>query len=671
MISGANRFVFRKSLVVLVLALLTATTAWAGPWAVLGPDGGDVRSLTFDPSNPDHLFLGTNTGTIFFSSDAGHNWSRFAHLGSGDDYVLDHIAIDSQNAKHMYAAAWSLDNQQAGDVFRSYDGGKSWQALSDMHGKSIRALTIAESDHKVLVAGALDGVYRSTNGGDSWTRISPANHNDIKNIESIAVDPRNPNVVYAGTWHLAWKTDDGGATWHRINKGMIDDSDVFSIIVDSSNPSVVFASACSGIYKSESAGELFRKIQGIPFSARRTRVLKQDPGNPNTVYAGTTEGLWKTTDLGQTWKRVSNPEVVVNDVLVDPRNSKRVLLATDRSGVMASDDGAQSFVASNHGYTHRYVSSILADKNDPHMIFAGIVNDKEQGGVFASRDGGQHWMQKSAGLAGRDVFTLQPAGTGALIAGTNRGIFMLDRNATDWKPINTVVNEKTTTRTVIKGKKKTSVPSKTTVRSVLAARVNDIEITPKRWVAATSDGLFTSSNNGQSWSGGPILGNKEFVAAQASGDLMVAATRTNVLISNDGGTNWKQGHLRSFVTSLRNVTITPDKQILVASREGAFRSSDAGESWEHIVNGLPDKNISSVTYDENGKRLLATSTATGVVFESRDSGRSWHRGPDSGYPLRTVSVVHGRLLGATPFDGVIAQPDHESESASAEPGSSE
>ncbi len=66
------------------------------------------------------------------------------------------------------------------------------------------------------------------------------------------------------------------------------------------------------------AGDLFQKIQGIPFSARRTRVLHQDPSNPNIVYAGTTEGLWKTMDPGKTWKRVSNPEVVVNDVLCRP-----------------------------------------------------------------------------------------------------------------------------------------------------------------------------------------------------------------------------------------------------------------------------------------------------------------------------------------------------------------
>lgn len=665
MISGAKLGMFRKSLILMAVGLFCATTMWAAQWSVLGPDGGDVRSLAYDPHNPDHIFLGTSTGTMFVSNDGGHNWSRFAHLGTGDDYVLDHIALDSQNSKKIYVSAWSVENQQAGDLFRSHDGGKNWEALPGMHGKSIRAMAIAASDSSVLVAGALDGVYRSNDGGNSWTRISSSNQSEIKNIESIAVDPKNPNIVYAGTWHLAWKTSDGGASWQHINKGMIDDSDVFSVIVDSSNPSIVFASACSGIYKSESAGDLFKKIQGIPFSARRTRVLKMDPSNPKIVYAGTTEGLWKTMDEGTTWKRVSNPEVVVNDVMIDPRNSSRVLLATDRSGVMASDNGAQTFTASNHGYTHRYVSAILADNHDAGTIYVGVVNDKEEGGVFSSRDGGQHWMQKSAGLGGRDVFALQQASNGALIAGTNRGMFMLEHNGGEWHPINSIVIEKVTNRTVKKGTKKVSVATKTATRSVLEAKVSDVEVSSKRWLAATSAGLFTSTNDGKSWTGGPVMGRNDFVSVEAHGETIVAATRTNLVFSHNDGSTWQEAALPAYLTSIRSVTITPDAQILVASREGAFRSSDSGTTWEHMTNGLPDKNISSIAYDGKGKRLLATSTATGVIFESQDGGRSWTRGPDSGYPLRRISVVQGRFLAATPFDGVIAQPGDGSESASA------
>ena len=660
--------VFYKLLIFLAISLIFTVPAVAGPWAVLGPDGGDVRSLAYNPHNPDQVFLGTNAGAIFVSNDGGHDWTRFAHLGNGDDYVLDHIAINPKNPKTMYASAWSLENQQAGDIFRTHDGGKSWDMLPDMHNKSVRALALAESDSKVLVAGALDGVYRSHDGGNSWQRISPPSYTEIKNVESIAVDAKNPDVIYAGTWHLAWKTTDGGQTWHHIRKGMIDDSDVFSIILDPTDPSIVFASACSGIYKSATAGELFQKIQGIPFSARRTRVLKQDPSNPEIVYAGTTEGLWQTLDRGKTWKRVSNPEIVVNDVLVDPRNSQHVLLATDRGGVLASDDGAQTFTASNHGYTHRYVSTLLVDQKDPNTIYAGVINDREWGGVFISHDGGQHWLQKSTGLGGRDVFALKQTSSGALIAGTNRGMFSLEHNASEWRAMNLISIEKTTYRPVKKGSKK-MVASTTASRSVLEGRVNDLEIASDQWIAATSVGLFTSTDQGKLWKGGPVMGQQDFISVRANRELIAVATRSAVMVSNDRGKTWKEAKLANYAPNVRGVTTTPDEQVFVACREGGFYSSDSGLSWHHISNGLPDKDITSIAYDGSHKRLLATSGATGVVFLSLDGGRNWQRGPDSGFSLRRISVVNGRLVAATPFDGVIAQPERESESAAMGGGS--
>ena len=666
-----KRNVLRTSLLLLAISLLSTALLASGPWQVLGPDGGDARSLAYDAHNPDHILLGTSTGQMFASNDAGRTWSRLARLG--DDYVLDHIAIDPQDSNRIYASAWSVSSQQVGEIFRTRDGGRNWENLPAMHGNSIRALAMYKGNSKVLVAGALNGVFRTKDGGDSWERLSPANSSDIKNIESIAVDPKDPNTVYAGTWHLAWKTSDGGANWQHINKGMIDDSDVFSVIVDHDNPSIVFASACSGIYKSETAGNLFAKIQGIPFSARRTRVLKQDPTNENIVYAGTTEGLWKSTDLGKVWKRVSNPEVVVNDVMIDPRDSNRVLLATDRSGVMASTDGASNWTTSNKGYAHRYVSAILTDNKDASTIYVGVVNDREYGGVFYSHDAGQHWLQKAAGLGGKDVFALKQAPSGMLVAGTNHGMFSLEHNASEWHPMNVVLVEHSV-KTAGKGKGKGSRKAATTTtftKSQLESRVNDLELGSGRWLAATTTGIYSSADQGKTWKGGRILGQQDFVSVRAEGSTVVAATRSSVLVSNDRGTNWKQGSLPSYVVSIRSAAIASDNQIVIASREGAFRSGDGGATWEHVVNGLPSKDITSVSFDSTHKRMLATSDATGVIFESRDGGRSWQRGPDSGFPLRRVSVIGGRFVGATPFDGVVLQPENESISAAAEGGSTE
>ena len=652
--------------VTLAVSLMSTPLLASGPWQVLGPDGGDARSLAYDAHNPDHILLGTSTGQMFSSNDGGLTWSRLARLG-GDEYVLDHISVDPQNSNHIYVSAWSAAGQQLGEIFRTRDGGANWQTIPAMHGKSIRAMAMYKCDSDVLVAGALDGVYRSKDGGDTWERLSPASSADIKNIESIAIDPKDPNTIYAGTWHLAWKTSDGGANWQHINKGMIDDSDVFSVIVDHDNPQVVFASACSGIYKSETAGNQFSKIQGIPFSARRTRVLKQDPTNENIVYAGTTEGLWKSTDLGKVWKRVSNPEVVVNDVMVDPRDSNRVLLATDRSGVMASTDGANSWTTSNHGYAHRYVSSILADNKNANTLYVGLVNDREFGGVFYSNDAGQKWSQKAAGLGGKDVFALKQAPSGTLIAGTNHGVYSLERNGTEWHSMNVVVIEHVSNVTR-KGAKK-PVTHVAIEKKELVARVNDLELDSGRWLAATTSGIYSSTDQGKTWKGGQVLGQTDFVSVRADDLIVVAATRSSVLVSKDNGKTWIQAPLPTYVVSIRNVALASDSQIMVAAREGAFRSADGGLSWAQAVNGLPVKDITSVSFDSVHRRLLATSDATGVIFESQDGGLSWQRGPDSGFPLRRVSIIGGRFVGATPFDGVILQPENESISAAAGMGS--
>ena len=97
---------------------------------------------------------------------------------------------------------------------------------------------------------------------------------------------------------------------------------------------------------------------------RRTRVLRQDPQHREVIYAGTTEGLYKTVNGGKTFKRTTGPDVIVNDVYVDPTETDRVLMATDRGGVQLSTDGGASFVALNKGFSERKVEALLVDRDD-------------------------------------------------------------------------------------------------------------------------------------------------------------------------------------------------------------------------------------------------------------------------------------------------------------------
>jgi photosystem II stability/assembly factor-like uncharacterized protein len=633
---------------ILVLLFLWSFPSAAQRWQPLGPDGGSVRSLTIDPSRPERVLLGTSAGRLYVSEDSGASWARLAELGGASEMVLDHIVIDPSHPDVIYIAAWNAQAPNSdGDIFRSRDGGKTWSVLAGIHGKSIRALTLAPSDSNVLVAGALDGVFRSRDQGETWERVSPDSHPELRTVESGAIDPANPDVIYAGTWHLPWKTEDGGKNWHSIKKGVIDDSDVFSIVVDPASPASVYISACSGIYRSDSAGELFQKIQGIPYSARRTRSLRLDPADHKTVYAGTTEGLWKTTDGGTTWKRMTAPNVVVNDVAIDPRRPSRVLLATDRGGMLASNDGGATFASSNRGFTHRQVAAVLVDRSDKSMVFTGVLNDKEFGGAFVSRDAGRTWSQLSEGLEGRDVLVLRQAVDGSVVAGTDRGIFLLQPNSPRWMPINNL------------GSRPEDPPanpgSKNPAVKDLTARVSGLELGAERWFAITAAGLIVSNNAGSSWRKLEMAGIPAVIAMASSGKMLVAAGRNSLAVSVNGGESWLPAKPLYADFTINTVAVESSGDLWIGTREGVFRSTDLGDSWKRISSlRIPD--ILSLQFDESIQRLLVTSATSSSVFESADNGRSWTQ-INSGWPLRGVASLRGRLVGLTPFDGIVVQPE--------------
>jgi photosystem II stability/assembly factor-like uncharacterized protein len=655
---------------------LACVMAIASDWRLIGPEGGDVRSLAYDPANPSHILLGTSAGQMFLSQDGGSSWALFAHLGQGDDYVLDHIIFDPSHPATIYVAAWSLYNSDEGDVFRSDDSGRTWHALAGVHGKSIRALAMAPSDPNLLILGALDGVFRSRNGGQSWERISPENHAEIKNIESLAIDPQNPDIIYAGTWHLPWKTEDGGASWHSISKGIAFDSDMFSIIVDPKTPSTVYASACSGMYKSLNRAEYFHRISlSLPHSAMRTRVLKQDPQRPSIVYAGTTGGLWKTMDGGDKWKLVTDDSVIVNDVLMDPRNPDHVLVATDRGGVLASNDGFAHYETSNRGFAHRVVGGVVLDKKDPNRIYVGVVNDKDLGGFFISDDGGANWRQANRGLDERDILSLQQADDGVILAGTNHGVFYLTSLKGEWQPAAMI-------RVPIPEQHDTASPAPTskTTRSAGAAhsqrtaatrkaaapehaialdstpRIRAFDVADDTWYAATNDGLFISVDHGRKWYGGMVEGESDFIAVSrfADGTLGLVAPKRGFL-SHDQGKSWSEISLPQYVTGLYNMTAAADGSLWLATREGALHSSDGAKTWEHVLGGLPARNVFAVRYDPASQRLLATALHSHGVFESKDGGQSWQRTPDAGVSIKTALEYQGRLLAASSYNGLLLQ----------------
>ncbi len=686
-------------------------------WRLAGPFGGNARTLAYDSSYPDHILLGSGGGAVFESLDNGMHWRPLAQLGSGHDLMLQSIVFDPSNSQTIYAAGWSITGS-GGGVYVTHDGGQSWSEPEALRGKSVQALAVAQSDPQTLVAGARDGLFRSEDGGKSWERISPEGDADLKNVESVAIDPRDSEIIYAGTWHLPWKTHDGGLHWSSIKQGVIDDSDVFSIILDRGNPQTVFASACSGIYRSDNGGKLFRKVQGMPDSARRTRVLEQDPQDADTVYAGTTEGLWKSTDGGQDFRLISPPDFILNGVLVDPRNSQRVLIATDRGGVFASDDGGQTFYASNAGFSQRQTTALVADPQEPSDLYVSVLNDKEFGGVFHRHEG--QWTQLNEGLGNDEVFDLQRSPEGQLVAATNHGLFVLDASGQRWEPSRVLLIEtraagsmgtesestdakadpgravpasggQAAKRVSAKAGKSTGAsrgaaarasarrmaPKRSVkkisprpganiiTRSSFAGRATALALGGRRWYAATASGLLISGDQGGSWieaamNGASLDGARDFYSVSARGRTVAAATLRQVWYSSDEGEHWWPQPLPTWVSRIYKVTVgmaeSGEDELWVATREGAlrWRSTAPGVGEWQHVLNGLPEREVLSIRSEDGW-LLAGAAGSDTVFVSRDQGQSWEAEPETGFEVTGAVRQENRLYVLSRQHGVLEQ----------------
>jgi photosystem II stability/assembly factor-like uncharacterized protein len=654
---------------VTLLVVLSCLQLHAASWLPYGPDGGDARAFAVDPHDRSHLYLGTATGWMYESRNGGAEWKRLSWIGKRDDLVLDSIVVSGADSKRIVVGAWVLGSPDGG-IFLSKDGGVKWESVADMQGQSIRALTPSPTDPKLLVAGTLKGVYQSTDGGEHWKLISPAGSQELHEVESIAIDPVDPQIIYAGTWHLPWKTVDGGQHWANIKQGVIDDSDVFSIIVDPKDPKTVYASACSGIYKSQTAGQVFQKIQGIPSTARRTRVLMQDPTNRNIVFAGTTEGLWRTVDSGTTWQRTTGPEVIINDVYVDPTNTNRVMLATDRGGVLASNDGGNSFVQSNSGFSARQITSYLADASNPSTIYVGVVNDKALGGVFASMNGGLNWSQMSSGLNGHDVFSLVQGPDNNLLAGTRHGIYRLQGAV--WSRVDNVTfnpppapPSKTgkkpsgrTTAAAATHKAPESAAHKSSASQpgrAFEAGINAFARGGDTLYAATSTGLFESTTSGQSWKEVPGFEPKSWNFVAARNATVLASNLNSAVLSLDGGQQWTPIKLPETLDQISAMAVDDAGGLWVGGRQGIFVSDDKGASWQTVKN-LYLRDVNSIFYDVASQRvLIASGSKNTIAFAVHLPDRKieyWN----TGWNLRMVRAIGDHLVGTTWFDGVVIQP---------------
>jgi photosystem II stability/assembly factor-like uncharacterized protein len=623
----------RFALVLIVTFGVIGSSTNAQTWTSVGPLGGDVRALVSDPVRPQVLYLGTADGYILSSPDRGEHWEPRGRVANG---VIATIVAISKNSRALFAAVWTgVANGESGGVFVSRDDGRTWR-LSGLAGHAVRALIQAPSNANMLIAGALDGAFRSNDFGQTWERITPLGDSELRNFDSVAIDPQDPAIIYAGTFHLPWKTIDSGKHWIPIHGGMIDDSDVLSLEVNLSNPRQILASACSGIYRSDDAGENWKKIEGVPYSARRTLTIRQDPANPSILFAGTTEGLWKTTDGGSRWERISPKDWVVNSILIAPgifnapgndgsefsAVHERMLVGTEDLGVLGSDDGGAHFRAFNAGFHGRQIISLGVDSERPSTIAAVLANSPEQ--IVQSNDGGQNWFAIDAGLTENSAKKIFASPIGWLTAKAPNGLARFDSEQRKWLPLG----------------------NGETARFF----VNDIAFSTTVWFAASLDGLFVTRDNGITWRAFPFsTGNLpvDSVLASRDGKKIRMVSSNGMVFSDDAGKSWSWRDLPLDSGGALRLAAADEATLLVAARNGLYISRDDGAGWQRLQNGLPATRPDDLLV--RGSFWLVSMHGRGL-FLSQNQGASWSHieGEDD-----ADSFIQANILGNVSDDGPI------------------
>jgi photosystem II stability/assembly factor-like uncharacterized protein len=325
-----------------------------------------------DPHDPNTVYVSTSD-SLYRSTDAAVHWTR---IRSGDFglhvYVL---AIDRRDARLLYAGTgWT-------GVYRSTDGGASWTHLAGLPRERVRDLELgsgvvyAGQDHR--------GLYRSSGG-----RWIPSSRGLVgSNVRALAVDPAAPSTVYAGLMNAGVsRSTNGGRTWAP---GGLEGRIVNSLTVIPGTH-VVLAGVAGGVYRSTDGGSRWRRARGI--GNADVRAVAFAPSRPRVVYAGSFErGSYRSTDGGATWRRMGLPFLqTVTSLAVHPRQPNTLWAGTREDGVLRSTDGGRTWLrAARWVPVHDDVLSLAVDSSHPRRLVAGV----EAAGVYVSDDGGATWNQ--------------------------------------------------------------------------------------------------------------------------------------------------------------------------------------------------------------------------------------------------------------------------------------
>jgi photosystem II stability/assembly factor-like uncharacterized protein len=610
------------------------TTDFGHTWRPIFDDQptGSIGAVAVAPSNPDVVYVGSGEGLqrpdlstgdgIYKSTDAGRTWT---HLGLRDGQQIPEILVDPANPDRLFVAVLGHPygpNQERG-VFRSLDGGRTFQkVLYKDEDTGASDLLFDPGNPNTIYAvlwqarqgpwengawnGPNSGLYRSTDGGDTWrplTRGLPTFQEGLGRI-GIGIAPSDPNRLYASVEQrgggLVYRSDDAGETWTRMTTdGRIATrpSDAAEIVVDPRNPDVVY-SVTIVTWKSTDGGRTWTGFKGAPGGDDYQKAWI-NPDNPDIMIMTSDQGAVVTVNGGETWSSWYNqPTAQFYHVTADNAFPYRLCSGQQESGsacVQSRGDDGQITFREWHPVGASEYSYVAPDPLDPDVVYGGTVSRYD-------RRTGQTQNVSPHPIRPADFRTLRtapimfsPVDPRTLYFAGNT-LWKTTTGGQSWTRISPDLTRTDSVVPPTVGVYATTATARARHPGVIYALAPSYRSVNTIW-AGTDDGLIHVTHDG-------------------------GAHWTNV--TPPGLTPWAKvsimdaGHFDTLTAYAAINTLRLDDL-----RPHVYRTHDGGKTWTHITAGIPDGGIVNVVREDPVRRGLLYAGTEQTVYVSFDDGDHW------------------------------------------------
>ena len=665
----------------------TSTRFKALRWRLVGPfRGGRVDAVAGDPSRPLVFYMGAVNGGVWKTTNGGQTWRNVTD-GKSDISSVGAIAVAQSDPNVVYVGTGESQPREdltyGTGVYRSTDGGGSWQHLGLGDTQQIGDVVIDPRDaDRVYVAAighafgpnAERGVFRSKDGGKTWQKVLFLN--DSTGAMDLTIDPTNPRVLFASMWKFQrtpwgmnagggrsglWKTTDGGDTWREItfNPGIPKKPlGKIGISISPANPARIYASieapdSSGGIFRSDDGGATWELTSGDQKWAVRPwyySAVTADPLDENTVYVMNLS-VWRSVDGGRTFSRLRVPHGDTHIMWIDPKDSRRMINGNDGGATISYDYGATWSSIYNQPTAQFY--HVTTDNQWPYRIY-GAQQDNSTISIASRSDEGAITERDWFPVAGCENATIavDPRDPNVTYGGCYTGFFSrVDRAIRQERDISVWMAN-------YDGWAVKDVPYRFQWTFPVLISPHD----PKTLYVA-SQYVHRSTNEGASWeiispdlsvhdpatlgrSGGPIHGDMTGTEWYATvyalnespitqGLLWAGSDDGLIHVTRDAGAHWENVTPRNFGRFTRTAVIEPSHfdpgtAYLAANRyqQDDFRpylwkTTDYGKTWTQINSGIPvGAYTRTIREDPKRRGLLYAGTETGV-YVSFDDGARW------------------------------------------------